>query len=266
MYQQEALNDFDALLDGEQTAQQTPDADYDDEVEETALVDDEVGVAAGDARAEMKMEIIEPVLQGVRCAAHTVQLAVHDTIKAPEIRHQLNKIRSKVKILRKLPYKRKFEVSGKKKPKLDCVTRWNSTYTMVNSLLEVKAFICSLTEGSDEAIIDNDLWNFIERFTAIFLPISEVTIKLQSSHITFGDFFLIWEKCMFDLRKFEDDMAKTLISKMDNRRVKLMDSPLFLAAIYLDQRINFRNTPFMTKDQKEVAVVSSCIYKYIYYL
>lgn len=127
---------------------------------------------------------------------------------------------------------------------------------MVNSLLEVKDFICSLTEEPEEMIIDNDLWEFIERFAAVFKPVAEATTKLQGSQVTFGDFFLIWERCTFEVKNTQDEMALTLASKMDGRRTKLMDNPSFLGAIYLDQRINFRNTPFMTKDQKEVALVS----------
>lgn len=250
--QQEALNDFDALLCAEGSSAGDTEPDEEDTVSDD---DTEVGNVSED-RVENRMEIIDPILQGVRCAAHTLQLAVNDTIKTPELKNRLASIRSAVKTLRKLPYKRMFEVSKQKKPKLDCLTRWSSTYKMVNSLLEVKDFICSLTEEPEEMIIDNDLWEFIQRFAAVFKPVAEATTKLQGTQVTFGDFFLIWERCTFEVKNTQDEMALTLASKMDGRRTKLMDNPSFLAAIYLDQRINFRNTPFMTKDQKEVALVS----------
>lgn len=171
---------------------------------------------------------------------------------------QLLKVRKAVKTLRKGPYKRMFKVSQRKLPKLDCVTRWNSTFLMIERLLAEKEFICSLTEGDKEKVIDDGLWEFIAHFCAAYSPVAEATIKLQGSQITFGDFFLIWEKCTYELKNSNNNLSLIVAQKMDERRRKLMDKPLFLAAIYLDQRINFRNSPFISKDEREIAVVGIC--------
>jgi hypothetical protein len=65
----------------------------------------------------------------VRCAAHTLQLAVYDVIKMLRFKSSVNKILSVVKELRSTAYL-DFILPGVKTIKLNNVTRWNSTYKM----------------------------------------------------------------------------------------------------------------------------------------
>ena len=93
-------------------------------------------------------------------------------------------------------------------------------------------------------------------FRAIaFKPVAEATIKLQDSQITFGDFFLIWEKCTFELKNHENALSKVIAFKIDKRRQNLMNNKAFLAAIFVDQRINFRNSPFISSEERTCALV-----------
>lgn len=202
-----------------------------------------------------KIEFVEPILNGIRCAEHTLQLAVNDTLKATKFKSILERIRAGVKALRKMPYKRMFKLSNKRRPKLDCVTRWNSTYLMLESLWKEKIFIHGLVDCKGEPIIDNSLWTFIEEYLSALKPVAEATVQLQGSQITFGDFFLIWEKCCFQINKKDDELSVTLAAKMIERRKQLMNNEAFLGAIYMDQRINFRNSPFITNEERSIAMV-----------
>lgn len=70
---------------------------------------------------------------GIRCAAHTLQLAVKNALKAKNIRIIIDMCRIACKLLRKSAYKNKIREQNLKVvvPPLDCEVRWNSTYTMV---------------------------------------------------------------------------------------------------------------------------------------
>lgn len=75
------------------------------------------------------------ILSGIKCAVHTLQLVVKDSLTAlPQaIKNIINLCRRIAKILRLESTKYCIEGTGLtlKKPKLDVETRWSSTYVMV---------------------------------------------------------------------------------------------------------------------------------------
>lgn len=208
------------------------------------------------AKVEAQLNLIEPVLNGVRCAEHTLQLAVSDSLKHAEMKNMITEVRIAVKVLRKLPYKTMFVVSKKPIPKLDCITRWNSAFNMIQSLKKGQDFIMSLTEGKEDPIISVEMWEFITQFEEVFAPVAEATQRLQNDQTTFGDLFLIWEKCSYQLRKSNTKIASIVLASMDKRKIQLMTNKPFLAGIFFDQRINYRNSPFITNEEREIALVS----------
>lgn len=228
---------------------------YEDDGEEEDRHVEDFENEANEAGAEKTLDIIEPVLQGVRCAEHTLQLAVNDSLKHNNMKSLLAEVRAAVKVLRKLPYKTMFTVSKKTMPKLDCITRWNSAYTMIKSLTKEQDFVSSLSEEDVTPIISGRLWEFIMEFEKVFEPIAEATLKLQNSQTTFGDLFLIWEKCSYKLKNSKYKLASVVLQCMDNRKQQIMSNKIFLASIFFDQRINFRNSPFIQNEEREVALV-----------
>lgn len=72
---------------------------------------------------------------GIRCAAHTLQLAVQNTLKIPEFQILIRLCKAVCKELRKTSkqYALDKENIKFKTPRLDCKTRWNSTYIMVST-------------------------------------------------------------------------------------------------------------------------------------
>lgn len=72
---------------------------------------------------------------GIRCAAHTLQLAVQNTLKIPEFEILIRLCRAVCKELRKTSnqYALDKENIKYKIPRLDCKTRWNSSYIMVST-------------------------------------------------------------------------------------------------------------------------------------
>lgn len=73
-------------------------------------------------------------IAGIRCAAHTLQLAVQNALKIPEFQNLIRLCKEVCKELRKTSkqYALDREKIKYKIPRLDCKTRWNSTYMMVS--------------------------------------------------------------------------------------------------------------------------------------
>lgn len=70
---------------------------------------------------------------GIRCAAHTLQLAVKNALKTRSVRVLIDMCRIACKLLRKSAYRNRMRDQNLKivLPPLDCAVRWNSTYKMV---------------------------------------------------------------------------------------------------------------------------------------
>lgn len=70
---------------------------------------------------------------GIKCAAHTLQLAIKNALKSSKIAILIQMCRMICKLLRKQAYKNKMREQNFEEvsPPLDCKVRWNSTFKMV---------------------------------------------------------------------------------------------------------------------------------------
>lgn len=70
---------------------------------------------------------------GIKCAAHTLQLAIKNALKSSKVAILINLCRMACKLMRKTSYKNILREYGLKEvcPRLDCTVRWNSTFIMV---------------------------------------------------------------------------------------------------------------------------------------
>lgn len=72
-------------------------------------------------------------INGIRCAVHTLQLAIHDALKETKLNEFIAKCRQICKLLNrgKIRHLLKANKIQTLKIRLDCKTRWNSTHRMV---------------------------------------------------------------------------------------------------------------------------------------
>lgn len=75
--------------------------------------------------------IINLEISIIRCSAHTLNLAVQDVLKKPDVKDKVDAIRSKIKKLRTPNLKNLISLQKMSLPTIDVPTRWNSTYLMV---------------------------------------------------------------------------------------------------------------------------------------
>ncbi|KAL6142841.1 hypothetical protein ACLB2K_061117 [Fragaria x ananassa] len=96
--------------------------------------------------------LLEGKLFHVRCSAHILNLIVQDGLQV--IGGFIFKVRESVKYLKRSGYatqkfnqaKTQLKLKDKKKVKMDCPTRWNSTFLMIKSALEMKEVFWRLSQ------------------------------------------------------------------------------------------------------------------------
>lgn len=197
--------------------------------------------------------IIHGTLRCVRCASHTLQLAVIDVLKLYE--SDLKKERQIIKNVRVGATRQMFVSLKIHIPPLDVPTRWNSTFIMVKSIYVNKAFYKSL---EDTIKISNELWTFIDCFYAAFEPVYYCTLELQTKEFSVGDFVASWMKLTMNICTVGNELSQKLQSSMEIRQKKLFDNDLIKAALFMDQRFNFigSNSIYLSNQDKQDAEVS----------
>ncbi|KFM77682.1 Zinc finger BED domain-containing protein 4, partial [Stegodyphus mimosarum] len=172
-------------------------------------------------------------LIGIRCAAHTLQLAIKDSIKNADFNEFISDARGLVKKLRIPSLMLKFNT---KKTILDCPTRWNSTYNMLKSLLKCKDFSSTLAEHNLDYYFADSKWVKLKLIVDTLQPLTEATLKLQSEELTLSDFYGIWTHCKIKLRNFKNFFADILYNQLSDREALLIEIDSLVGAVYLDPR------------------------------
>lgn len=181
----------------------------------------------------------------VRCAAHTLQLALKDACKNVATNNLISNCRAAVRLLRTPQFIRIIKQNGKNVPTLDCSTRWHSTVDMVESLLPLKE-IC---DTDQRLYFPNSTWNSLEEFMHCLTPVKILTKKLQEEQLTIGDFYLSWMLCEFQLTKMTAKIAKDVVLAMKEREKTLFNNDVFINGIFLDPRVN----SILTQEQQSKA-------------
>lgn len=100
------------------------------------------------------------LIRTIRCAAHTIQLAVWDVIKNSDLQTKIKKFRDLAVALRTPTHRALLERNNEKTALLNNVTRWNSTYEMLKRLVELKSHCKSYEGVHTELKIENVFLGF----------------------------------------------------------------------------------------------------------
>ncbi|GFG29456.1 hypothetical protein Cfor_08213, partial [Coptotermes formosanus] len=168
----------------------------------------------------------------MRCAVHTLQLAIRDGVKDRHAATLIGKLR-RVTVATRAP---KTDAILKRRAGkgaiLDQTTRWGSTYLMVKRLLELKDFIEEM-DNENLALTESQWTQTKELENLLFHPFT-VTKRLQCDDLTPGKFLLEWKSLLYRLNKNGGLIAEGIASSMMKRESLLLENEILLAAIYVD--------------------------------
>lgn len=129
---------------------------------------------------------LNSILTVLKCAVHTLQLAVMDAMKKLNLGGNLNYVRGVIKKLRTPKYRQLHLDNNANKVQLDVPTRWNSIYIMLESLICYKEIYKSLygSKIHKEIEMTEADWKFVEKYIIAFKPAFIATKQLQSFQLS----------------------------------------------------------------------------------
>lgn len=176
-------------------------------------------------------------LRGFRCAAHTLQLTLHDVWKnEANYNEVIMKSRIVVKQLKKQNTIILLKVKQLNLAILDCPTRWFSTYLMVERLLTLKPFCQEYEATFPDLYLTETEWNSVKVIEETLKPLAVTTQALEAADITMSDLMASWTKCKILLRQKENDLAAALVKAMERREDVLFENEIFCASVFMDPR------------------------------
>ncbi|CAD7005779.1 unnamed protein product [Ceratitis capitata] len=165
-----------------------------------------------------------------------LQLCVEETLRKTEIKKNLEKCLSlmhELKIRTSTHTTAKDSVKSENR-KIDCVTEWTTTYEMLEKLYGIKHMISPITS----LCLNADEWNFVKEFLEAFKPIYKANVKLQTTQILYSELYIVLMTILFELESLSrNKIAKSLIEAFNKQKLKLLDTDVFNAAVFLDPRI-----------------------------
>ncbi|KAE8744605.1 hypothetical protein FOCC_FOCC008734 [Frankliniella occidentalis] len=212
-------------------------------------------------------------VQSVRCAAHTLQLAVAEGLgSVPEVKPIITAVRELAHFLRTPTNARKLKAAKKPLPQLDVVTRWGSTYTMLKSVANLQHFLQAVMDVSSKErtqyILTDEQWDKVQDLLDDLFPVYTATIKLQARDLTLGQLLAIWTEAVITLKDRRSALSKAILQAMESKSKaamykdrargeklsSLFDYPAFNAAVFADPRFFSMLSPDQTEQGKQYLV------------
>lgn len=175
-----------------------------------------------------------------RCAAHTLALAVDDSLKKGPVKKSIQKSRKLAKHLRTPNKAEVIRTLKLKSAKRDNKTRWNSKYDMISSIINLKNFC----ETQKVTILNDSDWEFCSIFLEVYKPVKVATKLLQAKDLALGDFFKIWLDMTLRVQELTKSSKHTTLASclhkqlMEREAMLFEDNDTLLAALYLDPRFH----------------------------
>lgn len=179
------------------------------------------------------------ILSGLRCAAHTVQLVVNVALKGTNYSKKLiSKCRRIVRSLLTPNMMNLIRQQNLRYPKIDCLTRWSSTYYMLERLVELKEFYVSMISFMPAGCNMNDSdWHNLDGILQILRLFESVTKKLQAVNFTVADFYCSWEELKIELETFSGvELVDNIMVQIAIRESDMIRNDIVYSCVFMDPR------------------------------
>ncbi|XP_073521308.1 protein MIS12 homolog isoform X1 [Phyllobates terribilis] len=170
----------------------------------------------------------------MRCVVHTLQLAIRDSLQEGYAATLISKVR-KLAIAARTP---KIDSILKRRAGkgaiVDQVTRWGSTYLMIERLLELKPFLVDMANPQPQVALNEGQWTQVAELKELLDHPFTVTKKLQAEDLTPGIIIKEWKNLLSCLSQKGGLIADGIAASMKRRETQLLESKILLAAVYVD--------------------------------
>lgn len=189
-----------------------------------------------------QLEKLDCSFRPVRCAAHVIQMAVETglSIFANEIQDLCQIVRIK---RTRLMFQRDKDT---KVPPLPDHTRWTSIYLMINRLIKNKE--------TYRPEVEESLFHTMQEIYIALTPLFLLAKKMEAVEYVTGDFVRDILVCENELGAMKGDLPKNLLTALSSSRRLLYENDHFLAAVYMDPRLNNKCHSLLDATQKSRAI------------
>lgn len=177
------------------------------------------------------------IMTAIKCAVHTLQLVVNVAIANTDYATKLiKKCRLIVKCLLAPNMLNLIRQQNLRSPIIDCLTRWSSTFGMLERLKELKEFYLSVTSFMPAGCKMTDSeWQALNGILGILKWFESLTTKLQSVSFTVSDFYSAWIEIKLEMESLAGiELVDNILLEMQNREADLMQNDVFYSCIFLD--------------------------------
>jgi hypothetical protein len=201
----------------------------DDEVLDLDINNIEEGATDDILRAETEdneENVVVSGIHGLSCLAHTLQLIVKDGLKIAEVQSLLAKCRAVVRKVRMSSVATEKLLQKCKKMLInDVPTRWNSTFLMIQRLLQVRADVTSVFTNLAWDGLQPSEWVRLEDLQSLLAPFASHTDMLQSDSMSLSSVIpaLLDLQCHLQNTNFHKKIAREMLSSLTKRSAKLLD-------------------------------------------
>lgn len=226
--------DLNAMFDDENTiTNSTSDSDENQPVCE----DDSIEANLDEALSLFREKT--SILNGIRCAAHTLQLVLNVAMRETDyVKKLIAKCREIVKTLLTPSMLNLIRQQKLKQPKIDCLTRWSSTFYMLERLVELKHFYSSMISFMPASctMTDSD-WLNLDGILRILRHFESATKKLQADNFTVADFYCTWQELKMEMQSLSGvEFVDKILAQMEIRESDMMRNGIVYSCVFMDPR------------------------------
>lgn len=179
------------------------------------------------------------ILTAIKCAAHTVQLVVQGGLKNTDYAKKLlRKCRRIVRTLLNPNMMNLIRQQNLNSPKIDCLTRWSSTYYMLERLVYLKEFYEQVISFMPSNCKLNDAdWQALDGILSTLKLFESLTKKLQAVQFTVSDFYAAWVELKCELESFVGiALVDNILDEMRKREKEFLQNDVVYSCVYIDAR------------------------------
>jgi hypothetical protein len=160
----------------------------------------------------------------MHCVVHTLQLAIRDSLQEKHSATLISMVRQIVTTARTPKIATILKRRAGKGAIIDQATCWDSTYQMIQDLLDLKPFLVDM--ANPDLTLRERQWTEVTELEGLLCCPYTVTKKLQAEDLTPGTFLKEWKNLIFRLSQAGGQIADGIVASMKKREALLLENKI----------------------------------------